>query len=131
MRHIFTLNTLTPDRRDAPSLLLVVSGTVAHYTPESLATNASSAPKSATMPASAAVSKRKFDADAPLSTHPRVFSQSFVLVNGNGSNTEGGVPFVWTQSRSVSKGKSSSADTDGQKTVARYFIQADALRFVG
>lgn len=121
---------LMTDQRDAPSLFLVVSGTVAHYTPESLATNDSSAPRSASLPASASASKRKFDAEAPLSTHPRVFSQSFVLVNGTGTGTEGGVPFVWTQSRSASKGKSSS-ETSGQKTVAKYFIQADALRFVG
>lgn len=121
---------LTTDQREAPSLMLVVSGTVAHYTPESLATNDGGAPKSASAPASASASKRKFDAEAPLSTHPRVFSQSFVLVNGSGTNAEGGVPFVWTQSRSASKGKS-SAEAEGQKTVARYFIQADALRFVG
>lgn len=127
MRCVRRTNT---DQREAPSLLLNVSGTVAHYTPESLATNESSAPKSASAPASAAASKRKFDAEAPLSTHPRVFSQSFVLINGAGANAEGGVPFVWTQSRSAAKGKSSS-DAGGQKTVAKYFIQADALRFVG
>ncbi|WFD44038.1 hypothetical protein MPSI1_002703 [Malassezia psittaci] len=119
------------DHREAPSLLLVVSGTVAHYTPESLAKTENSAPKSASAPAGAATSKRKFDADAPLSTHPRVFSQSFVLVSGARSGAEGGVPFVWTPNRPASKNKGSSTDTRASKTVARYFIQADALRFVG
>lgn len=111
-------------------MLVSVSGTVAHYTPESLATKDTSAPKSAAPPPSSAAAKRKFEADAPLSTHPRVFSQTFVLINGAGANTEGGVPFVWTQSRAASKGKS-AAEPSGEKTVAKYFIQADAFRFVG
>jgi len=58
--------------------MLNVSGTVAHYTPESLATDQSNAPKSATSTGGAggnssggASSKRKFNADAPIETYPR------------------------------------------------------------
>ncbi|PKI84049.1 hypothetical protein MVES_001903 [Malassezia vespertilionis] len=116
------------DNHVAPSMLLLVSGTVAHYTPESLATNKTNAPKSAIT--TGTKTKQKFDADTPVTSLPRVFSQTFVLINGAGTNAEGGVPFVWTQSRSASKGKSAT-ETSKAKTVARYFIQADSMRFVG
>ena len=102
--------------------MLTVSGTVAHYTPESLATPTSNAPKSATSTGTS--SRRKFDADAPIETYPRVFSQSFVLINGAGTNAAGGVPFVWMPQN---KGPKKSET----RTVAKYFIQADCFRFVG
>ena len=92
------------------------------YTPESLATPTSNAPKSATSTGTS--SRRKFDADAPIETYPRVFSQSFVLINGAGTNAEGGVPFVWMPQN---KGPKKSET----RTVAKYFIQADCFRFVG
>ncbi|WFD31626.1 hypothetical protein MSPP1_002665 [Malassezia sp. CBS 17886] len=116
------------DTHEPPSLLLTVSGTVSHYTPEFVAQKpATNAPKTA---GSSSAGKRKFDVDAPIGTLPLVFSQSFVLVNGAGTDAEGGVPFVWSQSRGASKGKSTSAEA-GTKTVAKYFIQADSFRFVG
>jgi len=124
--------------------MLNVSGTVAHYTPETLATDQSNAPKSATSTGGAsghssggASSKRKFNADAPIETYPRVFSQSFVLINGAGTGAEGGVPFVWMPSRSSNgsgKGSKNIANSDKAtetRTVAKYFIQADCFRFVG
>lgn len=114
------------DQNEAPSLLLTVSGTVAHYTPESLAVNPSNAPKSAT--AGTSSSRRKFDADAPIESHPRVFSQSFVLINGAGTNAEGGVPFVWMPNKG---GKGNNKGAPESRTVAKYFIQADCFRFVG
>ena len=95
-----------------------MSGTVGHHTPESLRRIASNAPKS-----TQASSKRRFDVDAPIEAQPRVFSQTFVLVNGAGAATEGGVPFIWTHGKS----KKDASDS----TVAHYFIQADSLRFVG
>ena len=101
-----------------------MSGTVAHHTPESLAKNVSNAPKSAV--STGAPGKRAFDSDAPVESHPRVFSQTFVLVNGAGKGAEGGVPFVWSQQ----KGRGGK-DNAHAKTVAKYFIQADTLRFVG
>ena len=94
------------------------------YTPESLVQkDADNAPKS--VAAGGGTNKRRFDADAPVESQPRVFSQTFVLINGAGTNTEGGVPFVWTPKNA---GKTGASDT---KTVAKYFVQADSLRFVG
>lgn len=113
------------EQNEAPSLLLTVSGTVAHYTPESLLTKPGNAPKSASATGS---SKKKFDADAPLESHPRVFSQTFVLINGAGTNTEGGVPFVWTPPKSTKNKNQPQTDA---RTVAKYFVQADSFRFVG
>ncbi|SHO78735.1 Uncharacterized protein MSYG_3082 [Malassezia sympodialis ATCC 42132] len=115
------------EQNEAPSLLLVVSGTVAHYTPESIVTkDPSNAPKSAT--STGGGSKKKFDADAPIESYPRVFSQTFVLINGAGTNTEGGVPFVWTPAKNNKNKNQTDPDL---RTVAKYFIQADSLRFVG
>ena len=76
----------------------------------------SNAPKSTQSSA-----KKRFDADAPIEAQPRVFSQTLVLVNGAGTATEGGVPFVWTHGRSKKDAPES--------TVAHYFIQSDSLRF--
>ncbi|CCU99410.1 unnamed protein product [Malassezia sympodialis ATCC 42132] len=102
-------------------------GTVAHYTPESIVTkDPSNAPKSAT--STGGGSKKKFDADAPIESYPRVFSQTFVLINGAGTNTEGGVPFVWTPAKNNKNKNQTDPDL---RTVAKYFIQADSLRFVG
>ena len=109
--------------------MVTVSGTVGHYTPESLAKNSSNAPKSAT--ATGGAGKRKFDADAPIESHPRVFSQTFVLVNGAGKAAEGGVPFVWTPSKGSGAPRGKGGDTADTKTVAKYYIQADNFRFVG
>lgn len=117
---------LTAEQNEAPSLLLTVSGTVSHYTPESQTTSSSNAPKSAT--STGASGKKKFDADAPMETHPRVFSQTFVLINGAGTNTEGGVPFVWTPAKPSGKQGKPPAE---MRTVAKYFVQADSFRFVG
>ncbi|KIS66504.1 uncharacterized protein UMAG_10758 [Mycosarcoma maydis] len=111
-----------------PSILLTVSGTVSHHTPESssaLNPSTSTAPKSATSSTHGANRNRgNFDPDAPLTSHPRAFSQNFVLVNaataGAGGIGEGGVAF------------SSATGKDASITLsAKYVVQADSFRFVG
>ncbi|KAJ9475572.1 Nuclear transport factor [Pseudozyma hubeiensis] len=116
-----------------PSILLTVSGTVSHHTPESSSalnpstTSSSSAPKSATSSTHGANRNRgNFDPDAPITSHPRAFSQNFVLVDiaavggAVGAAGDGGVAC------SSATGKDASVTLSG-----RYFVQADSFRFVG
>lgn len=104
---------------NVPSLLLTVSGTVAHHTPQSLSSKPpSNAPRSA---ANARGGKPRaadgFDPDAPIDSHPRVFSQNFVLVPA--PQAEGGVHCAGGENK------------DGQALSAKFFVQADTFRFVG
>lgn len=118
-----------------PSILLTVSGTVSHHTPESSSalnpttTSTSSAPKSATSSTHGANRNRgNFDPDAPISSHPRAFCQNFVLVdaaNATGGQVgqqvgEGGVAV------SNATGKDASVVLSG-----KFYVQADSFRFVG
>lgn len=104
-----------------PSITLSVSGTVSHHTPESssaLNPSTSTAPKSATSSTHGANRNRtNFDPDAPISSHPRAFSQNFVLVP---TDAEGGVAC------SSNVGKEGSVTLTG-----KYVVQADSFRFVG
>ncbi|KAJ1019328.1 related to ntf2-related export protein 1 [Ustilago bromivora] len=108
-----------------PSLILTVSGTVSHHTPESssaLAPTTSTAPKSATASTHGANRNRgNFDPDAPITSHPRAFSQNFVLVDAAQVGAgEGGVACASTT------GKDGSITLSG-----KFFVQADNFRFVG
>lgn len=115
-----------------PSILLTVSGTVSHHTPESSSalnpsstSSSSAAPKSATSSTHGANRNRgNFDPDAPITSHPRAFSQNFVLVDiaavGGTASGDGGVAC------SSATGKDASVTLSG-----RYFVQADSFRFVG
>ncbi|EST08303.1 Nuclear pore RNA shuttling protein Mtr2 [Kalmanozyma brasiliensis GHG001] len=103
-----------------PSITLSVSGTVSHHTPESSSAlhPSTSAPKSATSSTHGVNRNRtNFDPDAPITSHPRAFSQNFVLVNTDG---EGGVAC------SSNVGKEGSVTLTG-----KYVVQADSFRFVG
>ncbi|SJX65551.1 related to ntf2-related export protein 1 [Sporisorium reilianum f. sp. reilianum] len=106
-----------------PSIMLNVSGTVSHHTPESssaLHPSTSTAPKSATSSTHGANRNRgNFDPDAPLTSHPRAFSQNFVLVV-HAAGGEGGVAC------SSATGKDASVVLS-----AKYVVQADSFRFVG
>ena len=105
--------------------MLTVSGTVSHHTPESQSAKApSNAPK-----ASQTVKKGGFDPTAPITSHPRAFSQNFILVDaaavlaaqpGAPPTMEGGVK------ASTTAGKDGSIACNAQ-----YFVQADSFRFVG
>ncbi|ETS65173.1 hypothetical protein PaG_00238 [Moesziomyces aphidis] len=110
----------------APSVMLTVSGTVSHHTPESASALATTAPKSATASTHGANRNRgNFDPDAPVASHPRAFSHNFVLVDATNiaqvvQTGEGGVAV------SMTTGK------DAQITLsAKYYVQADSFRFVG
>ncbi|PWY99300.1 NTF2-like protein [Testicularia cyperi] len=121
----------------APSILVTVSGLVSHHTPESQSARpASNAPKSATATHTTSRSKGNFDPDAPIASHPRAFSQNFVLVDSANFSAglagapdaalllppaaDGGVPF------------NSASGKDGSvKMNAKFFVQADSFRFVG
>lgn len=108
-----------------PSLILTVSGTVSHHIPESssaLAPTTSTAPKSATASTHGANRNRgNFDPDAPITSHPRAFSQNFVLVDAAQVGAgEGGVACASTTGK------------DGGITLSgKFFVQADNFRFVG
>ena len=105
--------------------MLTVSGTVSHHTPESQsalsASSSSNAPKSATSSTHGANRNRgNFDPDAPITSHPRAFSQNFVLVVAPPESGEGGVAV------------SNATGKDGVTTLsAKYAVMADSFRFVG
>ncbi|SPO31227.1 related to ntf2-related export protein 1 [Ustilago trichophora] len=106
-----------------PSILLTVSGTVSHHTPESssaLNPTTTTAPKSATSSTHGANRNRgNFDPDAPISSHPRAFSQNFVLIDAQQVG-EGGVAV------------SNATGKDGSVVLtAKFYVQADSFRFVG
>ncbi|SNX86685.1 related to ntf2-related export protein 1 [Melanopsichium pennsylvanicum] len=113
----------------APSISLIVSGTVSHHTPESssaLNPSISSAPKSATSSTHGVNKNRSnFDPDAPISSHPRAFCQNFVLIDASGG----------VQGQGIENGGvacSSVTGKDGSVILtAKYFVQADSFRFVG
>lgn len=98
-----------------PSLLLTVTGVVAHHTPGSL---------SALPPSNAPVSSTKkrggnpadgSDPSVPMSSLGQAFSQNFVLVHQEHRDS----------------GIASSHTQDGQTMTGRFFVQADTFRFVG
>ncbi|KAN0062911.1 hypothetical protein ACQY0O_004732 [Thecaphora frezii] len=110
----------------SPSLLLSVSGTVAHHTPESRSAQpASNAPKSS----SAAPSKR--DADAPMASLPRAFAQNFVLVPMSALLRAEGAPPGHTLEGGVSASTTSGKEASAVTVADKYFVQADTFRFVG
>ncbi|PWN46884.1 NTF2-like protein [Violaceomyces palustris] len=113
-----------------PSVILTVTGTVSHHTPESQSAKPeSNAPKSTTVGGGGR--KRDFDPDAPISSHPRSFSQSFVLVNVPGQ-AEGGIACSSTIQQGPANGNKVNKDPSNQIVLnARYFAQADSFRFVG
>lgn len=108
-----------------PSLMLTVSGVVAHHTPGSL-----SAMPPSNAPSSTASKPGKrggggggsgnpsdgSDASIPIDALARAFSQNFVLVPI--ANQESG-------------GIASSHTIENHAMAGRYYVQADAMRFVG
>ncbi|KAL9937511.1 hypothetical protein V8E36_003920 [Tilletia maclaganii] len=115
------------------SMLIHVSGTVQHHTPAA-ALPPSNAPKSAS---TSGGSSSTISAEAMLAL-PRMFSQSFVLVDGGGE-AEGGVRVVeerrigGTGPVAGGGGVDSAAGTQTQTLArtARWFVQSDSFRFVG
>lgn len=99
-----------------PSLLLTVTGIVAHHTPGSLsAMPHSNAPNSTTNKRGGNAADGS-DASVSIDSLPRAFSQNFILVHQG--DKEGGV-------------NCSSGADDKRPIVGRFFVQADTLRFVG
>ncbi|CAD6907062.1 unnamed protein product [Tilletia controversa] len=110
------------------SIIINVSGTVQHHTPAA-ALPPSNAPKSSS-------TTTTVSAEAMMAL-PRMFSQSFVLVDGAGMGTEGGVRVVEERMARVDSGAGPSSGAGGagsmQKVTrtARWLVQSDSFRFVG
>ncbi|EPQ27230.1 uncharacterized protein PFL1_05153 [Pseudozyma flocculosa PF-1] len=122
-------STATP-----PSLLLTVSGLVSHHTPESRSAQPpSNAPKSSSAAGGSSASAKKggFDPDAPISSHPRCFSQSFLLVPSQAVLAAQGAAAGQTIDGGVSASSTSGKDGTGVTIADKYFVQADTFRFVG
>jgi hypothetical protein len=97
-------------------VLLTVSGTVAHHTPDAQAARGNG-PRA----------RGRFDPEAPLAAHPRAFAQSFVLVDAANLRTAGTPP-----APGAGVACTAPSGKDGTITLAAtYFIQADSFRFVG
>lgn len=100
-----------------PSLLLTVSGIVAHHTPGSLsAMPPSNAPTSTTNNRRGTNAGDGSDPDVPIESLPRAYTQNFILVHQG--DKEGGV-------------NCSSTQDNTRPIVGRFFVQADTFRFVG
>lgn len=121
-------------------MFVTVTGTVAHHTPESQSAtaSASNAPKSAqTSTHGANRNRANFDPEAPITSHPRAFSQNFVLVDAtivSQSLAARGAPIPGQLEAAGIGGVpcSSATGKDGSvKLAAKYFVQADSFRFVG
>ncbi|CAD6977735.1 unnamed protein product [Tilletia controversa] len=105
------------------SIIINVSGTVQHHT-SAAALPTSNAPKSSS-------TTTTVSAEAIMAL-PRMFSQSFVLVDGAGIGAEGGVRVVQERMARVESGAARATGSMQKLTsTARWLVQSDSFRFVG